>query len=350
MIHLYVSEAIDVPCILGLHFLSAVPCVIDLSARRLVLVSGGNVRSVSADRTTVGSAVLGCDVSLPAGAECFVRGHVHNCQYRGDGIVEPTLDVTGLQVVRCVVKVDDGSVPLLIRNITTESITLPKHSQVAEVEVSFVEEDLPQVEGSSPDLESLIDLSDSVVSGDQRRALVTVLRRHQSMFDGHIGHTDVVKHTIDTGDSPPVRQRPRRIPPHLTQQVREELDKLVSQGILEESDGGWSFHVCLVRKKSGELRICADMRRLNSITRLPAYPIPRIDDTLDALSGSSLFCVLDMNAAYHKISIDPQDRDKATITTPLGNFRCRRMCFGLNSAPFTCCKLLDIVLKDVPRS
>ena len=246
-------------------------------------------------------------MSLPAGAECFVRGHVHNCQYSGDGIVEPTLDVPGLQVVRCVVTVQDGSVPVLIRNITTESITLPKHSQVADVEVSFVEEDLPHPDGSFPDdLESLLDLSKSVVSNDQRRALVSVLMKHQSMFDGHIGHTDVVEHTIDTGDSPPVRQRPRRIPPHLTQQVQEELDKLVSQGILEESDSGWSSPICLVRKKSGELRICADMRRLNSITRLPAYPIPRIDDTLEALSGSSLFCVLDMNAAYQHISIDPR--------------------------------------------
>ena len=350
VVHLYVSEAIDVPCILGLDFFNDVPCVIDLSGRRLVLVSGKGVRTISADRTTVWSAVLGSDVSIPPGAECFVRGHVHNCHYTGAVIVELSMDVPGVQAVRCVAKVQDGSVPLLIRNITTESISLPKHSQVAEVEVSFVEEDLPQTEGPlSHDVESLIDLSGSDVSADQRGALVTMLTKHKSMFDGHIGHTDVVQHTIDTGDSPPVRQNLRRLPPHLTQQVRDELDKLVKQEILEESDSGWSSPICLVRKKSGELRICADMRRLKAITCLPAYPIPRIDDTLDALSGSSLFCVLDMNAAYHQISIDPQDRDKATITTPLGNFRYRRMCFGLSSAPFTCCKLLDTVLRDVPR-
>ena len=104
----------------------------------------------------------------------------------------------------------------------------------------------------------------------------------------------------------------------------------------------------LSEKKSGELRICADMRKLNACTRLPAYPIPRIDDTLDALSGSSLYCVLDMNAAYHQVSIDPEDRDKATITTPFGNLRYKRMCFGLSSATFTCCRLLNIVLVDMP--
>ena len=48
------------------------------------------------------------------------------------------------------------------------------------------------------------------------------------------------------------------------------------------------------------------------------------------------------------VTIDPADRDKATITTPLGNYRYKRLCFGLNSAPFRCCRLLNIVLGDVP--
>ena len=81
--------------------------------------------------------------------------------------------------------------------------------------------------------------------------------------------------------------------------MREQLDQLVKDGVLEQSDGSWASPICLVKKKSGEIRICADMRKLNACTRLPAFPIPRIDDTLDALAGSSLYCVLDMNAAYH---------------------------------------------------
>ena len=96
VVNLYVSEAIDVPCILGLDFMSAVPCVIDLSGRRLVLVSGENVRSISADCVSVGSAVLGCDVSLPAGTECVVKGYVHNCGYDGDVVMEPNMDVPGV--------------------------------------------------------------------------------------------------------------------------------------------------------------------------------------------------------------------------------------------------------------
>ena len=98
-------------------------------------------------------------------------------------------------MVRCVAKVQEGSLPLLIRNISTESISLPKHSQVADLGVSFVEEDLPlQQTGAVRDVESLIDLSDTGVTADQRRALIDVLRKHRSMFDGHLGHTDIVTH------------------------------------------------------------------------------------------------------------------------------------------------------------
>ena len=350
-VYFYVSEIIDVPCLLGLEFLQVVPCVIDLPHKRLMLIDENHVRSISAEKTSVGRAVLGRDISLPPAAECFVRGYAHHCDHSGPVLVEPCLDVPGVEVVRCLATVSDSSVPLLIRNVTTDHITLTKHSQVAELEVSYEEvgsDSEPRSGGTETDLESMVNLSGADLSVPQRQALFRVLEKHGSMFDGHIGHTTLVTHRIDTGDHPPIRQAPRRIPPHLKDEVREQLDQLVKDGVLEESDGSWSSPICMVRKKSGDLRICADMRKLNACTRLPAYPIPRIDDTLDALSGSSLYCVLDMNAAYHQVSIDPDDRDKATITTPLGNLRYKRMCFGLASAPFTCCKLLNIVLGDMP--
>lgn len=350
VVSFYVTDAIDVPCLLGLDFLRVVPCVIDLSGKRLLLTEQDHVRSISAEKTSVGRAVLGSDFSLPPAAECFIRGFAHNCDYNGPVLVEPCLSLPGVEVVRCIATVSDSAVPLLVRNVTANNVTIPKHCPVADLEVSF-EELTPESESEprgTDDIESAVDLSSADLTGSQRKALFAVLKKHSPMFDGHVGHTSLVTHQIDTGDHPPIRQAPRRIPPHLKEQVREQLDQLVKEGVLEESDGSWASPICLVKKKSGEIRICADMRKLNACTRLPAFPIPRIDDTLDALAGSSLYCVLDMNAAYHQVSIDPDDRDKATITTPLGNYRYRRMCFGLGSAPFTCCRLLNIVLGDMP--
>ena len=89
------------------------------------------------------------------------------------------------------------------------------------------------------------------------------------MFDGHVGHTTLLEHHIDTGDSPPIRRAPRRIPPHLKEEVKAQLDELVSQGIWEESDGTWASPICVLRKKNGSARIVADLGRLNSVSRVP---------------------------------------------------------------------------------
>ena len=91
----YVTESIDVPCLLGLDFLHVVPCVIDLSGRRLLLTEQNQVRSISAEKTSVGRAVVGSDFSLPPAAECFVKGYTHNCDYTGPVLVEPCLSLPG---------------------------------------------------------------------------------------------------------------------------------------------------------------------------------------------------------------------------------------------------------------
>ena len=126
-----------------------------------------------------------------------------------------------------------------------------------------------------------------------------------TMLDGHVAHTTLVDHHIDTGDSPPIRQAPRRILPHLKDEVNAQLNDVVRKGILEESESTWASPICVVRKKNGSVRVGADLRRLNSVSQSTAYPIASTGDTLDALSGSLPFCTLDTNSAYYQVSIGP---------------------------------------------
>ena len=66
--------------------------------------------------------------------------------------------------------------------------------------------------------------------------------------------------------------------PHLSQELHDQIRDLVNQGILEESEGTWSSPICLVKKKSGAYRMVADLRRLNAVSKVPVYQIPRVDD------------------------------------------------------------------------
>ena len=355
----YVSDKIDVPVLLGVDFLRVCPCVIDMKQRCLIVAPADSVRSISVEAVSVGRVVNAKDISVPPGAELILRGFLPNCDYRGPAMIEPMIEIENLEVVSALVNVSGESpIPVAVRNISSKPISVPRRSELAQLEVGFVEEadfELKSADGS--DNAKSFDVSDEVVidgskmSGDEKERFWDVLGRYKSMFDGHLGHSNLVTHTIDMGDSRQdewdIRQAPRRIPPHLRDEVKEALDELVSQGVLEESEGTWASPICLVRRRNGKLRICADFRRLNAETTLPAYHIPRIDDTLEALSGSSLFIVLDFNSAFYQVSVDPKDRDETTIVTPFGSYRHRRMPMGLSGSPVTCARLLDIILADL---
>ena len=128
---------------------------------------------------------------------------------------------------------------------------------------------------------------------------------------------------------------------------KRQQDELVRLGVLVEADGSWASPICVVRKRSGKARVVCDMRRLNAVTALPSYPIPKIYDVLDGLKGSTLFTTLDMSMAYYQVKINPEHQHKATITTPWNNYSFTRMCFGLSGASFTCARLLNVVLGDI---
>ena len=331
------------------------PCVIDMKKHCLIVAPAESVRSISAEAVSVGRVVNAKDVSVPPGAELILRGFLPNCDYRGPAMVEPVIEIENLEVVSALVNVSGESIPVAVRNISSEPISVPRRSELAQLEVGFVEEaDLePRCKASagpagskSSAMKGDVNLEGSNMSANEKERFWDVLTRYESMLDGHLGHSNLVTHAIDTGSSGPIRQAPRRIPPHLREEVKGALDELISQGVLEESEGTWASPICIVRRRNGKLRICAD-RRLNAETSIPAYHIPRIDDTLEALSGSSIFIVLDFNSAYYQVSVDPKDRDKTTIVTPFGSYRHRRMPMGLSGSPVTCARLLDIVLADL---
>ena len=357
----FVTDVIDVPVLLGLEFLRVCPCVVDLKNQCLVLAPAECVTSRSIEVVAVGSAVNSKDVVVPPGTEMFLQCRAPRCSYKGPVLLEPVWSKEGLLFLPAVVDVDGDSVPVVVRNISAEHITVPGRTEIAQLEVGFAEEattpcdDLTLTElGCDTEqslrgfkLEDEVQLTGAQLSDPERQKFLALLQKYSSMFDGRLGHTDLVTHKIDTRSSSPVRQAPRRIPPHLRAEVKAEIDRMVKQGVIEETNGCWGSPICLVRRRNGKLRLCADFRALNAKTHLPSYSIPRVDDTLEALAGSSLYIVLDFNSAYYQISVDPADQEKTTIVTPFGTYKHLRMPFGAKGACCTCARLLDIVLRGL---
>ncbi len=101
-----------------------------------------------------------------------------------------------------------------------------------------------------------------------------------------LGVTNIIQHQINTGDSAPIKQAPRRLPILKRETVKDEIDKMLQNGIIEPSTSPWASPIVLVTKKDGSVRFCIDYRRLNAVTYKDSYPLPRIDDSLDALRFS----------------------------------------------------------------
>ena len=166
-----------------------------------------------------------------------------------------------------------------------------------------------------------------------------------------LGRATLAEHHIDTGDSAPFRQRPRRLPQEQHKEIERQVLKLAEVGIVRPSTSNYSSNVLLVKKKDETWRMCVDYRELNRQTRNKSpYMLPRIDDTLDALGGAKYFCTLDLLQGYHQVPLSPESIPKTAFTTPhmtpsLWEYVC--MPFGITGGPATFQELMDRVLKGL---
>ena len=91
--------------------------------------------------------------------------------------------------------------------------------------------------------------------------------------------------------------------------------------------------------------MCVDYRRLNSVTKFDCFQLPRLDESLDAFAGATVFSSLDLAMAYHQVSVKPSDIKKTAFITHVGLYEMVIMPFGLCNAPSTYQRLISVFYK-----
>ena len=161
-------------------------------------------------------------------------------------------------------------------------------------------------------------------------------------------HTSLVKHNIKLDNYTPFKERYRRIPPTLFDEVKAHLKEMIQVGAIRCSKSPWVSAVVLFRKKDGSLHFCIDLQRLNTSTIKDAYSLPRIDETLDCLGGAIIFTSLNLKSGYWQVEMDEESKPLTAFTVgPLGFYECERMLFGLTNAPATFQHLMESCLGEL---
>ena len=181
-----------------------------------------------------------------------------------------------------------------------------------------------------------------------------LLHQYQDIFARHgndLGRSNLVTHHIETGQEPPVRQRPRRLPQVQYDEISKQVKALADAKIITPSTSTWGSNVLLVKKKDGSWRMCVDYRELNQKTKnLSPYMLPRIDDTLDSLGHAKLFCTLDLIQGYHQVELSESSKEKTAFLAPRmspSHYQYNYMPFGIAGGPATFQRLMDQLLQGL---
>ncbi|KAK0607093.1 hypothetical protein LWI29_009183 [Acer saccharum] len=158
----------------------------------------------------------------------------------------------------------------------------------------------------------------------------------------------VISHSLGVDPTfKPVSQKRRSFNSERYEAIATEVDKLLKAGFIRNLDyNEWLSNVVLVQKKDGRWRMCVNFTDLNKACPKDSFPLPRIDQLVDATSGHELLSFMDAYFGYNQIRMDEPDEAKIAFITDRGVYCYWVMPFGLKNAGATYQRLVNRIFAN----
>lgn len=190
--------------------------------------------------------------------------------------------------------------------------------------------------------------------------MISLCSKYADVFylDGEpLTFTNKIKHSIKTTDEAPIYTKIYRYPYVHRQEIRDQINKMLEQGIIRPSRSAWSSPIWIVPKKADALgktkwRLVIDFRKLNDKTVDDKYPFPNITDVLDKLGKCQYLTTLDLASGFYQVEMETSDNSipKTAFNVENGHYEFLRMPMGLKNSPSTFQCVMDNVLKDLQNT
>ena len=186
------------------------------------------------------------------------------------------------------------------------------------------------------------------LSESQSLQLQNLINSYLPLFNDYPGRCTVLKHEVRLiPGATPIRQQPYRVSPAKKQVMKEEVQYLLKHGLATPSKSPWASPCLLVPKEGGSMRVCTDYRKVNMVTIKDSYPLPRVDDIIDAIGTAKFATKIDLLKGYYQIELSDSAKEISAFITPFGLFEYTVMPFGMSNAPATFQRIINHSIQDL---
>ena len=353
--YVHIVKGLSQSVIIGLDFLEKHNAQINLGSRTIDI---SEVNITVPYETKTHFARTAEKVTIPPKHEVIVPVKISRLKHQQTVLLEPadTLADKSLLGAKSLSKIYQQKAAMKLCNPTDDEIVVGNNTIVATVDVIDATEIQPfkcpresQTNATRPFKSRKVnkpknpidfDLSQSDLDERQKQTLTSFLNDHRDVFATDLSQLGKTKegqfaHKITTmKDSMPVRMPFYRQPPHLQKEIDRQVQELLDNDIIEESNSEYHSPVVLVKKKDGKFRFCVDYRKLNKITKPLSFPLPRLECVFDTVAEaqSQIFSTFDLHSGYWQLQMDPETKHKAAFITQKGVYEWKWLGMGLRNS------------------